>query len=118
MWDFADFPGTFPVEVVEVVPNEKIVLRWEANEGVTETGAPEDATVVPPVIRLSWVELFLGTFAGGGEEASGGAGAVEAPDAGTTGVRNKARPARRPSLRDVLRRTLGRVGDLVKSRLR
>jgi uncharacterized protein YndB with AHSA1/START domain len=40
MWDFADFPGTFPVEVVEVVPNEKIVLRWEANEGVTETGAP------------------------------------------------------------------------------
>jgi uncharacterized protein YndB with AHSA1/START domain len=32
-WDFADFPGAFPVEVAEVVPNEKIVLRWEAHDG-------------------------------------------------------------------------------------
>ena len=32
-WDFADFPGAFPVEVVEVVPNEKIVLKWAASEG-------------------------------------------------------------------------------------
>ena len=32
-WDFADFPGAFPVEVVEVVPDEKVVLKWAANEG-------------------------------------------------------------------------------------
>ena len=32
-WDFHDFPGAFPVEVVEVVPDETIVLRWQANEG-------------------------------------------------------------------------------------
>lgn len=32
-WDFHDFPGAFPVEVIEVVPNEKIVLKWEANDG-------------------------------------------------------------------------------------
>lgn len=31
-WDFHDFPGAFPVEVVEVVPNEKIVLQWKAND--------------------------------------------------------------------------------------
>ena len=31
-WDFADFPGALPVEVAEVVENERIVLRWEANE--------------------------------------------------------------------------------------
>ncbi len=31
-WDFHDFPGAFPVEVIEVVPNERIVLRWDANE--------------------------------------------------------------------------------------
>ncbi|WGM32691.1 SRPBCC domain-containing protein [Brevundimonas sp. NIBR11] len=37
-WDFADFPGAFPVEVVEVVQDEKIVLRWEANEGPPESG--------------------------------------------------------------------------------
>ena len=36
-WDFHDFPGAFPVEVVGAVPNETIVLRWEANEG----GPPE-----------------------------------------------------------------------------
>ena len=32
-WDFHDHPGAFPVEVVEVVPDEKIVLRWDAAEG-------------------------------------------------------------------------------------
>ncbi|QQR41071.1 SRPBCC domain-containing protein [Devosia rhizoryzae] len=31
-WDFHDFPGAFPVEVVEVVPDQKIVLRWDASE--------------------------------------------------------------------------------------
>ena len=33
IWDFADFPGAFPVDVVEVEQDRKIVLRWEANEG-------------------------------------------------------------------------------------
>ena len=32
-WDFHDYPGAFPVDVVEVVPDEKIVLRWDAAEG-------------------------------------------------------------------------------------
>ena len=32
-WDFHDFPGAFPVEVVEVVPDQRIVLEWKANEG-------------------------------------------------------------------------------------
>ena len=32
-WDFHDYPGAFPVEVVEVVPDERIVLRWDAAEG-------------------------------------------------------------------------------------
>ncbi len=40
MWDFHDFPGAFPVEVAEVVQDRKIVLRWEANEGVPETDEP------------------------------------------------------------------------------
>lgn len=39
MWDFHDFPGAFPVEVVEVERDRKIVFRWQANEGVSE-GAP------------------------------------------------------------------------------
>lgn len=32
-WDFHDFPGAFPVHVVEVVPQDRIVLTWQANEG-------------------------------------------------------------------------------------
>ena len=32
-WDFHDFPGAFPVYVIEVVPDERIVLEWQANEG-------------------------------------------------------------------------------------
>src|SRR5690348_2346724 len=31
-WDFHDFPGAFPVHVVEVVPDTRIVLEWKANE--------------------------------------------------------------------------------------
>jgi uncharacterized protein YndB with AHSA1/START domain len=37
-WDFHDFPGAFPVDVDEVVPNERIVLRWEAAEGEQVSG--------------------------------------------------------------------------------
>ncbi len=25
-WDFADFPGAFPVKIIEVVPDKRIVL--------------------------------------------------------------------------------------------
>src|SRR6218665_3321347 len=32
-WDFNDFPGAFPVQVIEVVPDEKIILQWQATEG-------------------------------------------------------------------------------------
>jgi len=31
-WDFHDFPGAFPVHVVEVVPDERIVLEWRAHD--------------------------------------------------------------------------------------
>jgi len=32
-WDFHDYPGAFPVQVVEVVPDQRIVLEWKASEG-------------------------------------------------------------------------------------
>jgi uncharacterized protein YndB with AHSA1/START domain len=37
-WDFHDFPGAFPVKVVEVEKNRTIVLQWEANEGAPSDG--------------------------------------------------------------------------------
>ncbi|MNJ96755.1 hypothetical protein D3C87_144870 [compost metagenome] len=32
-WDFADFPGAFPVQVKQVVADKLIVIEWEASEG-------------------------------------------------------------------------------------
>ena len=40
-WDFHDFPGAFPVEVIEVVANESIVLKWEAGD-VEPDAKPHD----------------------------------------------------------------------------
>lgn len=31
-WDFHDFPGAFPVDVVELIPNQRIILRWDAED--------------------------------------------------------------------------------------
>lgn len=31
-WDFHDFPGAFPVEVDEVVEDDRIAIRWDASE--------------------------------------------------------------------------------------
>ena len=44
-WDFHDFPGAFPVEVIEVVPDEKIVLHWGAADGTPDKGGSYDTTV-------------------------------------------------------------------------
>jgi uncharacterized protein YndB with AHSA1/START domain len=47
-WDFHDYPGAFPVQVVEVVPDAKIVLKWAASEGeppnLPEVAARESVT--------------------------------------------------------------------------
>lgn len=40
-WDFHDFPGAFPVHVVEVVADGKIVLRWGAAADDDPVGAYE-----------------------------------------------------------------------------
>lgn len=40
-WDFADFPGRFPVDVPEVVADEKIVIRWDSGGSAT---APQTET--------------------------------------------------------------------------
>jgi uncharacterized protein YndB with AHSA1/START domain len=46
-WDFHDYPGAFPVQVIEVVPDQRIVLQWDASEGeppnVEDASRPEMA---------------------------------------------------------------------------
>ncbi|MBZ6075396.1 SRPBCC family protein [Microvirga puerhi] len=50
-WDFYDFPGAFPVEVVEVEQNRKIVLRWGAD------GPPEEGEA--PGSRMTTVTMLF-----------------------------------------------------------
>ena len=42
IWDFADFPGAFPVHVVEVEQDRRIVLRWQAADAADD---PYETTV-------------------------------------------------------------------------
>lgn len=42
-WSFHDFPGSFPVRVLEVVPGKRIVLEWDSNDADKE--APKYTTV-------------------------------------------------------------------------
>ncbi|WP_341197369.1 SRPBCC family protein [Hyphomonas chukchiensis] len=42
-WDFHDFPGAFPVHVVEVEKDKRIILKWGAND--PEAPAPYETTV-------------------------------------------------------------------------
>ncbi len=37
-WDFHDFPGAFPVKVVEVEQNRRIVLEWRGDDSDGEAG--------------------------------------------------------------------------------
>lgn len=37
LWKFGDHPGEFPVRVTKLVPNERIELSWDAEEGGYQT---------------------------------------------------------------------------------
>lgn len=56
-WGFAEFPGSFPVEVVEVEPNRRIVLRWEANEGATEDSVAVGGTACMTTVVFTFEPL-------------------------------------------------------------
>lgn len=67
-WDFADFPGAFPVHVVEVVPQKKIVLRWAANDPgesyettvTMDFEALEDGRTLVSISEAGWRESEAG----------------------------------------------------------
>lgn len=45
-WDFHDYPGAFPVLVVEVEKNRRIVLQWEADDSDKKEDGAYNSTVV------------------------------------------------------------------------
>ena len=56
-WDFHDFPGAFPVWVKEVVPDERIVLEWKANEPDTDYRVTVTMTFQPTDDGRTKVEI-------------------------------------------------------------
>ena len=60
-WDFHDFPGAFPVQVVEVVPDARIVLKWAASEGeppnLPEVDAKERGTGYQTTVTMTFQGL-------------------------------------------------------------
>ncbi len=62
-WDFHDFPGAFPVEIVEAVPDERIVLRWDANEGEPPNveGGEHKAANYKTTVTITFAPLDGGT---------------------------------------------------------
>lgn len=48
-WDFADFPGEFPVTVVEADPPRRIVIRWDGDETTDPTGTTTTVFEFEPV---------------------------------------------------------------------
>jgi uncharacterized protein YndB with AHSA1/START domain len=63
-WDFHDFPGAFPVRVLESDPPHRIVIEWEAAASATEDGwtttvfefepLDEDTRTLVTVTESSW----------------------------------------------------------------
>ena len=56
-WDFADYPGAFPVKVTEVIPDERIVLMWDANEGVPEGDDPVAGAGYQTTVTMTFAPL-------------------------------------------------------------
>ncbi len=71
-WQFGDFPGSYPVKVSRIVPNERIEFSWEANEGGYHTSvimtfaALDAATTLVRITESGWRET------GRGQESSYG----------------------------------------------
>src|SRR3546814_16459869 len=61
-WDFHDFPGAFPVYVIEVVPDETIILEWQANE--VEAPNVEGGKIKGSDYRTRAIRTFKGLDAG------------------------------------------------------
>jgi len=65
-WDFADFPGGFPVTVTKLVADERIELDWAASEGGYDTHvvmtfeAVDAGTTLVKISESGWHETAKG----------------------------------------------------------
>lgn len=68
-WDFHDFPGAFPVQVVQVELNKRIVLEWGAETAASASGRTtvtmtfeplEDGRTLVTISEEGWRETPAG----------------------------------------------------------
>jgi uncharacterized protein YndB with AHSA1/START domain len=65
-WSFPEFPGEYPVTVRKVVPNERIELEWEAQEGGYNTRVVmtfkdiDPATTLVTIAESGWRDNEIG----------------------------------------------------------
>ncbi len=65
-WKFGDSPGSFPVKVTKLVPNERIEFSWETNEGGYDTHvvmtfeALDAGTTLVRIAESGWRETDKG----------------------------------------------------------
>jgi uncharacterized protein YndB with AHSA1/START domain len=76
MWSFPEFEGSFPVEVDEVVADERIVLRWDADAGRGKTRIEmvfkpmeDPANTMVQISESGWVNDEAGLKASHGNAA-------------------------------------------------
>jgi uncharacterized protein YndB with AHSA1/START domain len=48
-WDFADFPGAFPVTVVEAEPPRRIVIEWSGDASTGDNGTTRTVFEFEPI---------------------------------------------------------------------
>jgi len=82
-WDFADFPGAFPVRVERVVPDKEIVLHWEA---AGDGGPAYDTTVVMSFAGLEDGRTLVTIEEKGWRESAAGLKAAMGNCEGWTGM--------------------------------
>lgn len=83
IWDFADFPGAFPVHVVEVEQDRRIVLRWEAAD---DGGEPYETTVTMEFEALEDGRTLVTISEEGWRDTAGGQQASYSNCEGWTGM--------------------------------
>lgn len=88
MWDFHDFPGAFPVDVVEVEQDKKIVLRWAASEDAGDPNAerPFHTTVTMTFEPLEGDRTLVSISEEGWQESEEGLAASYGNLRGWTGM--------------------------------
>lgn len=70
-WEFADFPGPFPVIVKQSVKNERLVIQWDASSPLKD-GTPYKTTVTFTFEKLHPTNTLVTITEEGFEESENG----------------------------------------------